>query len=428
MITRPFFALAKPKLNMSVTAPSLGEAVKELAPPSHATLLAEDFTEKKDELLVKVQTEVKTGQKLPLVDGHDAYVVCPVTGTIEEIKPHKGYFRKTSMMITIRTSEKEERDTAFQSLGDQPLRQTALDFLCRLPGESDFSSVLNPSTPLQTLVINGVDADFLLSPNQWTVQHLTARLKAGAAFLKQLLPEAALVMVVTPQQLSLVENLDIPVYPVNPVYPASLPKLIMKNVFDRTVPAGKEPVDAGCRFLNAEAVVALADALEKHEIPVHKILTVIDKEGKAVQVRARVGTPVGAILEALQIETRHGDRLILGGPMTGQAVYTEDMPISYDTQGLMVQDHSRIVWSEDQQCINCGECVRVCPANIPVNMLVRVLENGLYEDAVEAYDLLSCIECGLCSAVCVARIPIFHFIMLGKYEYSRIGSGEERND
>jgi electron transport complex protein RnfC len=60
-------------------------------------------------------------------------------------------------------------------------------------------------------------------------------------------------------------------------------------------------------------------------------------------------------------------------------------------------------------------------------MLVRLLENGLYEEAVQDYNLLSCIECGLCAYVCVARIPVFHFIMLGKYEFGRLKTMEESN-
>jgi electron transport complex protein RnfC len=93
----------------------------------------------------------------------------------------------------------------------------------------------------------------------------------------------------------------------------------------------------------------------------------------------------------------------------------------------MVQDHSQVVLSEDVQCINCGECVRACPVGIPVNMLVRVLRNGFYEEAATDYDLLSCIECGLCNYVCVARIPAFHHIMLGKQEFIRTTNAEGSN-
>jgi electron transport complex protein RnfC len=113
--------------------------------------------------------------------------------------------------------------------------------------------------------------------------------------------------------------------------------------------------------------------------------------------------------------------------MTGTAIYSEDMPVSPDTDAIMVLDRSQIVIGSGSHCINCGECVRACPAKVPVNMLVRLLENGLYEEAAEQYDLLSCIECGLCSYVCIARIPVFHYIMLGKYEFFRIQSAEESN-
>ena len=64
---------------------------------------------------------------------------------------------------------------------------------------------------------------------------------------------------------------------------------------------------------------------------------------------------------------------------------------------------------------------------MPVNMLVRVLDNGLYSTAAEDYDLLSCVECGLCSYVCVARIPVFQYVMLGKNEFARIQSLEVSN-
>jgi electron transport complex protein RnfC len=93
----------------------------------------------------------------------------------------------------------------------------------------------------------------------------------------------------------------------------------------------------------------------------------------------------------------------------------------------MVQTGREITPARILPCINCGECVRACPANIPVNMLIRLLENRLYEMAVSEYDLLSCIECGLCSYVCVARIPVFQYIMLGKNEYLKLKSEEGYN-
>ena len=60
-------------------------------------------------------------------------------------------------------------------------------------------------------------------------------------------------------------------------------------------------------------------------------------------------------------------------------------------------------------------------------MLVRLLENSLYEEAAKEYDMLSCIECGLCAYVCVAKIPIVHYIMLGKHELDKLKSMEESN-
>jgi electron transport complex protein RnfC len=113
--------------------------------------------------------------------------------------------------------------------------------------------------------------------------------------------------------------------------------------------------------------------------------------------------------------------------MTGASIYSENHPIQPDTDALMIQDHKDLALVSDYPCINCGECIPICPAKIQVHMLVRFLEVVKYQEAADEYDLYSCIECGLCSFVCVSRIPILQYIKLAKYELGRISRAEETN-
>jgi electron transport complex protein RnfC len=184
----------------------------------------------------------------------------------------------------------------------------------------------------------------------------------------------------------------------------------------------------GIHFLRAEAVASIGQAFSSGSLPVRKAIMVIDKKGTKHLASARVGTPVSVLLNAFNIEINDQDKIIFGGPMTGNAIYSEALPIGTDTDAILVQDKSIIPLYSDYPCINCGDCVRVCPANVPVNSLVRFLEAGQYAEGADLYDLYSCIECGLCSYVCVSRIPIFQYIKLAKYELGRILSAEEMNE
>jgi electron transport complex protein RnfC len=426
MIKRPFFGLARPSLKYPVVVKEEHGAIKEIPLPQKVTVFLSAHI-KTHEIILKAGDKVITGQKLNLTEEGTDYFISTVTGTITGISEYTGYLGKTCPAVSIEAQGNDQWDNEFSEKGVKVSPEIALEYFNYLPGNPDFPCLLSFQFPVNTIIINGIDKDLFISTNQLVLKTETESLIEGIEHLKKITRASRIFIIVPTGLVAEAEKTGVSVHAIDPVYPKTLPEIIIKNLLGRTIQTGKTCEEMGIGFITAEAVASLAHAFKEGKIPVDKRVTVINKDFSPLNIKARIGTPVRNVLKALNIETEHGDQIVLGGPMTGIAIYSEDMPISPDTDAIMVLDKDRIVIGSGSHCINCGECVRACPAQVPVNMLVRLLENGLYEEAAEQYDLLSCIECGLCSYVCIARIPVFHYIMLGKYELSRIRSAEESN-
>jgi electron transport complex protein RnfC len=184
---------------------------------------------------------------------------------------------------------------------------------------------------------------------------------------------------------------------------------------------------SGIAFFSAEAVCAIGAAYNTGRLPLEKIVSFVSKDGNKRLISVPIGTLLQDILNEFSEKLNDGDRMIIGGPMKGVSVFSPDFPVMPDTDTIIIQDKNQIAERSDIACTNCGECVRVCPANIQVQQLIRYLDAGQYEEAADQYDLFSCIECGFCSYVCESRIPVFQHIKLAKHTIESMKAAEESN-
>jgi electron transport complex protein RnfC len=371
----------------------------------------------------RIGDKVKTGQKLALLADEPAYVIASVTGSISAISPYTGDFGKMYRAITIDIDDQEELENPFDNQAAS--LANAIDHLSFLPGNPPFSTFAEPETNIHTIVIAGVDTDLLISTNQYIVNSALDDLKKGIGILRDISGVDRIILVTAGESMQGYGHIGAEVKNLDTGYPAALPQMIMKNILGEEVPAGRNCEDLGVCFISAEAVASMGKAYVDGRIPVHKILTLVTKDGTRRLIKTTIGTPIRDILDKYDVSINEEDRIIFGGPMRGSAVYSLDHPVLPDTDGIVILDRADAAYASDYPCINCGDCVRACPAQIQVHMLVRFLEAGQYEEAADNYDLLSCIECGLCSFVCVSRIPIFHYIKLAKYELDRAKASAE---
>jgi electron transport complex protein RnfC len=424
MIKRPFFGLCSPKLKYQVVGDLDQGSFQEISLSTSMSLFLKTASTGDPVLNIRTGEGIRTGQQLRFVGQRESASVSTMTGTISNISTENGYLNKKYISISIDANERDQWEAEYTSRERKVTYETVIQFLSELPGETEFANLSRYQASLKSIIIMGMDSDLLVTKNQAIVKSEVENLKKGIEILKEINNQYKIVIIVPPTLKDQASKTGAEVRVIDPVFPNALPKVVMNKVFNQSVSAGKSCEEMGYCFISAEEIVNLARAMSDEIMPIDKCLTVIKKDYSTVNVKARIGTPVSHILETLDIATNHGDRLVLGGPMFGISVYAEETPVQSDTDAIMIQDKANIIPGSNTHCINCGECVRACPAKIPVNMLVRFLENGLWEEAAAQYDLLSCIECGLCSYVCPARIPVFHSIMLGKYEYTRMISEE----
>ena len=396
--------------------------------------------------VVEVGEQVKTGQ---LVGRSDDFLVAPVhasiSGRVTDIRPWFDPRGNEVLSVIVDSDGKDswlEEIPSDERFLDKETAQILFDLKAAgvveigppsMPLHAKFAKpepskqflflVGIPQTrPVDTLIINGIDAEPGMAAKGAVLSKYSSEIIAGIKILQNLVGSAKVVLAVGSLNSSLngeLAGLGIQVFRGRDKYPLGLNPILIKCVTGREIPLphGCEQ-DVGVAVVDAVSLVHLVEAVRDLKPQVDKVVSLSGAGMTAVKnYRVRLGTVVQDLMEQLAGLKGEPVKVIAGGAMTGTALMSTSIPITKETDALIFQTATEAKRFSPDACINCGLCVRHCPSRLLPNELSKYCEFSMFEEARDKY-LLHCIECGICAYVCPEKRPMLHLMRYGKRELS----------
>ena len=207
----------------------------------------------------------------------------------------------------------------------------------------------------------------------------------------------------------------IEIVPLQVKYPQGGEKQLIAAVTGREVPAPPAlPISVGAVVQNVGTTFAIYEAVMKNKPLFERVITVTGKSLKQPSsLLARVGTPMGQLIDECGGLPEDTGKVIGGGPMMGKTLMNLDVPVCKGSSGLLILNEKESRRAEIQPCIRCAKCVSACPMGLEPYLLATASSLRNWELA-EANDITSCIECGSCQSTCPSARPMLDNIRMGK--------------
>ncbi len=406
--------------------------------PSHSIVPLEDDEKGFSEILIKQGDFVKEGQTI--AKSKNIYVHSPVSGVVEEIAD--GLFSNGEKKLCAKIALKGElvftgrklKETDWTNYNDETLvyRLKEMGILNTFDKKDSLYKQIKNIKKRDGLVlfVRLFDEDPGVLVERFVSEHFTDKVFSGARILAKTLKANSIVFAVEKDsKINLQEKfqtvkdearffqveLDTKKYPCGTEH--NIVSAVKKTFTDDDIlkKTGKNDF-----FIDSVTALHIFEAIVLEKPEINSILQVNGNcLMSAAIINVKIGTTLDDLVKMCGGFKRNLSRIVINGFVMGSSVSNLKIPVTKSMKSVEFVSADKIKKQYSELCVRCGECKKVCPAELWPGNLYRIMHlsnrrNELLSSDSIAKTSLLCMECGLCNSVCPSRLPLMQAISLLK--------------
>ena len=384
------------------------------------------------EPIVTPGDHVYVGQLIAREEGRfSSPVHATVSGTVAEILTLPTARGKEVKAIRIESDGKMEKDPAmkapvFEGCDGflQAVRESGVVGLggAAFPTWAKLNEAPNPDYKVDTVLINAAECEpYITSDHRMMLAHadlIDDGIEYMRKYMNEYLGEATYKICIEKNKPDAIEVLKkkfadkpyVVIHELNAIYPQGAKQVMLYNATGRVAIAGKRFPSFGALIINVSTLSKMAEYLNTGMPLVERIVTVdgpaVKKPGNFI---APIGTSIRTLLELTETNLEAVGKVVIGGPMNGNATVSVDSPIVKVSNCILAFDEKTATLPEPSACIRCGRCMEKCPVDIHVagvEAAASIKDEEKRAAALIDTGVRQCVDCGCCSYVCPAHRPL----------------------